>query len=40
MDKETPHKIAESFNFAEETSLNELVDELLVWCCAGERIRV
>jgi hypothetical protein len=40
MDKETAHKIAESFNFAEETSLNELADELLVWCCAGERIRV
>lgn len=40
MNKETPHKIAEFFNFEDDSSLNELADELLVWCCAGESIRV
>lgn len=40
MDKTTPHKIAESFDFNKNNnSLVELTNELLTWCCASERIR-
>lgn len=40
MDKTTPHKIAESFDFNEnDNQLVKLTNELLTWCCASERIR-
>ncbi|MCK5719195.1 MAG: hypothetical protein KAH84_04505 [Thiomargarita sp.] len=38
MDKKTPHKIAEFFDF-NDNSLVKLSYELLTWCCASERIR-
>jgi hypothetical protein len=40
MDKETPHKIAEFFNFEDESSLTSLAEALLIWCCALARIHV
>jgi len=40
MNKKTPHKIAEFFNFRDDNSLTELAHEILVWCCALEPVRV